>query len=89
MVDDFKDHPVSLTEARAGKVREANVWTPRDALIDLLRRIDGGEKLDALIVVYRATQEDGGVRIGYNLATPDAEVGQGLLSRAAYLINEG
>lgn len=86
---DFKDHPVSLTEAKAGKVPKAHIWTPRDALIDLLRRIDNGENIDAVVICHRQPSDtvDGEFITGYNMATPDMNTGLGMLSRVAHLIN--
>lgn len=53
MNDDFKKHPQSITELRAGKAEDGSKWTPRDALINLLRDIDNGLDVDMLLVGYR------------------------------------
>ena len=43
MTEDFKDHPQTMGELRSDKTRNALDWKPRDALIWLLREIDGGK----------------------------------------------
>lgn len=51
---DYSKEPVSLAEARAQKAKNASLWAPRDALIDVLRRIDAGEvNPEAILIVYR------------------------------------
>ncbi len=53
-MDDYKDHPKSVTELRSDKTDKASDWTPRDVLIAMLRKIDSGEITDikALSVVW-------------------------------------
>lgn len=40
---DFKDHPPSIAEIKSDKSQNGSDWTPRDALIALLRDIDSGK----------------------------------------------
>lgn len=40
---DFAGQPISLSERRAEKSGKAKDWSPRDALVSLLREIDAGE----------------------------------------------
>ena len=40
---DYNQAPVSIAEHLARKEGKAKLWTPRDALINTLRRIDAGE----------------------------------------------
>ena len=40
---DYTKAPVSIAEHQARKHEKAKLWTPRDALINTLRRIDAGE----------------------------------------------
>lgn len=49
---DFKNHPPSIGEIRSDKTHAAADWTPRDALISLLREIDNGLKVEALVISY-------------------------------------
>lgn len=86
MTDSFKDHPQSISEIRANKTLSCADWTPRDVLIDLLRRIDGGEKIDALVVIARQQNEDGSAT-RFTMATPDLVTALGLMSRAAWMMN--
>lgn len=86
---DFSNHPPSITELRANRSKDCSEWTPRDALIDLLRRIDAGEaNIDAMVIAYREVTADG-LKTRFNMVAPDAATGLGLLSRASWMINEG
>ena len=76
----FEDHPQSITELKAGRDCDMTVWTPRDALIALLRQIDGGMKVDAVVIVFRQCDEDGGTITGSHKAAPDIHTALGLLS---------
>lgn len=87
-MSDFKDHPVSLTEIRAKKSSKACDWTPRDAVIDLLRRIDEGEPIDAVVIVSRERLDDGNYRTLYNNCAPDLNSSLGMLARAAFMMQE-
>ncbi len=82
---DYGNHPVSLTEARAQRSEDSRLWTPRDALISLLRDIDSGEiNPDALVTVCRTKDEDGSYRTTFANATPDVHVAMGLLARGQF-----
>jgi len=78
--DDFSDYPVSLGEVRSGQARS---WTPRDALIHALRELDSGRFVpDALVVVSRVLDEDGGTLVKYQCASPDLHATLGMLTAA-------
>lgn len=86
-VQNFANHPKSIGELRADRSQMASDWTPRDALIDMLRGIDSGEiTLDALVIVGRRTHEDGSIKVERRVCSPDAIVAVGLLNRAAFEI---
>jgi hypothetical protein len=59
MNDDFKNYPKSITEIKANKDENAATWTPRDAIISFLRRLDAGEfpNMDTLVII--GTRRDG------------------------------
>lgn len=60
----FADAPVSLATVRATKAYDGRLWTPRDALIDLLRDIDGGKINPQLIVITaKTTAPDGSYKL--------------------------
>lgn len=91
MVDDFADHPKSVTEIRSARSDRACDWTPRDVLIDVLRAID--EKRidpDALVVVMRATSETEGAvsHISFRISSPDYHTTLGLLTSTIYRVQE-
>jgi hypothetical protein len=73
--DNFADAPQTIGEIRSDKSRSARDWTPRDALISLLREIDRGEaNPDTIAIFYRerTRQKTAFVIAG---ADPDATVG--------------
>lgn len=60
-MDDFSKVPRTLGEARSEKTQDGADWSPRDALIHLLRKIDSGEvQVKELVISYRG-EEDGHV----------------------------
>jgi hypothetical protein len=72
--------PISITEARAERnaANGGKIWTPRDALVHMLRMIDCGEvSPDSLILLYR-THNDTGTRVSYLRAAPDQETSLGI-----------
>lgn len=83
--DSFKNAPVSLGERRADKSRNAGDWSPREALVALLRDIDNGLQVDALVVCYRIADEKGR-RSTYSQSVPDCLTALGLLHRGMHLI---
>ena len=81
--ESFKDHPKSLNEARSDKSQNAKDWTPRDALIALLRDIDNkSEDIDALVIAFRRKGQTGKRSAGFYNASPDGIVSLGLLEGA-------
>ena len=53
MDGDYSKHPKSIGELRSDKSENALDWTPRDALISVLRDIDSGkEKPVGLVIVW-------------------------------------
>lgn len=88
MSEDFKDYPKSITEIKSDRSNKASDWTPRDALIDVLRMIDSGEvKPTSLIVCYReASEEDGVAKPGFRVASPDPLLTLGMLSYITHRI---
>lgn len=85
MVENFADHPRSIAEIRSDKSLDASDWTPRDALIKLLRMHDSGEQvLTTLVAVY--AYDDAEARhdrsLGYTCATKTKIETLGLLGYA-------
>ena len=90
MTDDFTNYPVSISERRAEQEHDASKWTPRDILINLLREIDRGNiSPDALVCVYRFTDEDGGKCARYAQSSSDVDAALGLLTRGQRMIMGG
>lgn len=87
MTEDFSNHPTSINEARAIREHDGAKWSPRDALINLLRDIDSGAVTpDALVCVYRYRDEDGDFCAHYVNAVPDGDTALGLLTRVQFLL---
>jgi hypothetical protein len=77
----FADHPESIAEIRSDKTANGADWTPRDALISVLRQIDRGEiNPSALIIAYHDRTAD---KFNFRSACPDLIVGLGLAARFA------
>lgn len=58
--DDFSQYPKSVGEIKAEREFDGSLWTPRDALIDMLRAIDSGKIAPTeLCCVYRFKDADG------------------------------
>lgn len=80
MTDNFADHPKSISELRSDRSHNGADWTPRDALIDVLREIDSGRlKADAMVICIRETLAPGQVRSRFRSAAADAHVALGLM----------
>jgi len=82
---DFKDAPRSLGEVRSDKSGKGSDWSPREALVCLLRDIDNGLNVDALVVCYRVDKD----RASFVAAAPDGLTVLGLLSRISHKYQEG
>ena len=51
--ENFKNYPKALSEKIAEKSNDASKWSPREALISVLRRIDSGTlDIDNIIILY-------------------------------------
>lgn len=68
---DFRDYPKSITEIKASKDTNAATWTPRDAVIAFLRRMDAGEFPGMETVVIIGTWREGPTtHTHYSVASP-------------------
>lgn len=86
MSEDFSKYPKSIGEARAEASDLAKDWTPREALISMLRDIDSGKlQTDAIVICFRRPN---GEKPGFVVASPDPLVTLGLLERTKFRIHE-
>lgn len=70
--ENFADAPTSIAEVRSMKEQNASKWTPRDALVTLLREIDSGKtELTIAVIAYQYKTHDGGTRAGFLSAGGD------------------
>lgn len=80
--NDFADHPRSLAEVKAARSWDAKDWRPRDVLVELLRRIDGGEaKPDMLFVAWKEPESN---VAHFSISSPDPNLTHGVVMRALY-----
>lgn len=87
MTDSFKDYPLSIGELRSEKTGGGSDWTPRDALIDVLRDIDSGTlDLDVVVIVMRqrSSGEHRVCNANYRIASPDHHTTLGVLGNAMF-----
>jgi hypothetical protein len=89
MTDNFANYPVSTSEVRANREEDCRLWSPRDALISILRDIDEGKVApDALICIYRERGGDDSFRTHFAAASPDIHTSLGLLTRGQFKLME-
>jgi hypothetical protein len=91
LLDSFADYPKTVGEHRSDKTDEASDWTPRDALIAMLRDIDTGVVApDNLIIVWSATHghtSSSGAAAGFLTANQDGIIAMvGDMERAKHSI---
>lgn len=84
MTDDYSEAPPSIAEVRAERAEDGALWKPRDALVALLRRIDNGEDVDALVVCWRTKHENGRPTGHFYQAMQDPFVTMGLLGMTTF-----
>jgi hypothetical protein len=82
----FADYPLTIGEAKSDKTRDGADWTPRDALISVLRDIDDG-KVDLTGVVICMHFREGGC--SFAQATPSLIHSLGIIERAKHIILTG
>lgn len=88
-MESYKDAPISLAEKRSTDAADASLWKPRDALISMLREIDGGRDIAALIIAFRDADGDKKKGIFYVAAgTVDKIESLGMLSRVSHIIQD-
>lgn len=86
MNEDFSNAPESITEIKADRAENGALWTPRDALVSLLRDIDRGDcKPTAIVICVREEGEGPGkVNTFFRAACPDPHVAYGLTVSALF-----
>lgn len=88
MVDDFSGYPQSVNEIKADREADGKIWSPRDALISVLRYIDDGKVSPVAVVVSYLHKTDDEERVFYAISSPSKVTGLGLLSRVSYMLND-
>lgn len=81
MTESFADYPETIGERRSYQASDGSQWSPRDALLSLLRDIDRGDvDPDALIVAYSEKEGDR-LSLYFRAACPDGITAVGLIER--------
>lgn len=88
--DEYSNEPISIGELKSNKSdATAADWSPRDALVDMIRNIDKGIiKPSIVMILYDNTLSN---TPHYNISCkikPIRLVALGLLSRITHIINE-
>lgn len=84
--ESFTHYPQSLNEVRSARSGNAADWTPREALIQILRDLDSGAiQPDALIVSFRE-KVGRGFRTSFSASCPDSGVMIALLEQTKFRI---
>jgi hypothetical protein len=88
----FANAPVSLGETRALKMADGRLWTPRDALVAMLRDIDEGKEDPTDIVICfreKGSKHGNDYRARFLAAGPEGvHVALGLLARVSFMMQE-
>lgn len=87
--ESFAEEPRSITDIKANKSGNAADWTPRDALIDVLRMIDKGEIAPQTLFIGWSEVNEKGDKIStdYRNSAPTGVHTMGLLLRLSYRFN--
>lgn len=89
MTDTYAGYPRSVNEVRSTRSGKASDWSPREALISLLRNIDEGHcDPESLVVVFREKRE-GGYWSDFVSACSDTTTMLGLLELTKVLVCRG
>lgn len=84
---DYSDAPVSVGEVRSGKSLSCTDWSPREALVQMLRAIDRGAVApSSLIIVYNDHTDGDGKTVHFSVASPSGVAAVGMLAYAQYLM---
>lgn len=83
--ESFADAPISLGERRAERNNDAELISPRETLIKVLRRIDAGEliEIDTLVVCILHVADDGKERVSDFMSGASTVKANGLLTYVA------
>lgn len=88
--ESYASHPVSVAEIKSDRTDDPRVWTPRDALISLLREIDSGKVSPYSIAILFASREsDRATNFSYRISSPGIAETLGLIEGAKFLILTG
>lgn len=79
MTDNFAETPLSVAELRAEKFGACDAWSPRDVLIDVLRKLDRKEIGPQTLVVSWIDVKNGKEFGHFRMAGPSALYAIGLL----------
>lgn len=85
----FADYPQSVSHIVSERDGDASKWTPRDALIATLRKLDRGEiSPDLLVVTWRQKGSDGMSSTEWLVSSPERLLTLGHLQRTIWALSE-
>lgn len=83
------DEPISFSTAKAQRSGNAADWTPRDVLVDTLKRLDAGDINPAgLIISFYEEHDEGLTDVKFSASVPNVIMATGCLHRAINLLGE-
>ena len=90
----FAGTPETITSIRAHRERDGSLWTARDALIEMLRRIDRNEApyVGNMVIVFEEHRDEPNgkaKRINFCNAVKDNTYCAGMLTRALFDMQYG
>ena len=83
----YADHPKSVAEIKSDRSQDCADWTPRDALIDLLRDIDSGKRTPEHLVLCWSERSAETFSTHYSASAKSGLHALGLLSRIMHRMN--
>lgn len=88
MTKDYSNEPVSVSQHRAERENDASIWSPRDAAIDFLRRLDAGVINPTRVVICYREGEPDDPSTCYTIAGSDPIIHVGMLERVKQMLLE-
>lgn len=80
----FAGFPQSISELRADQKDDGALWSPRDALIDVLRSLDEGKIKPATLIVMWSEEDDDHEATSYRNASKSTLKSIGLMARVLF-----
>jgi hypothetical protein len=83
-MSDFSDYPPSVGEIKSGRSGKSADWTPREALLHVLREIDAGKLQPDVMVIAWSSKQDNKRTASYRQSASDSLLSLGLLQSVLF-----